>query len=225
MAMVLQTSVRGESSAQVYDHTTGTWKDSTSTPTPTPQPTVPSTQTTNASGSGGTTKTTDSKTEAEKEYIEIEFNTLVGDLTLTSTSKSIQIKVNDTIKLEGIGEYLSGLYFVSSVRRTLTKDGGYTHVFSLIKNGFGSSVKKASTTEQEETRKEEVKKESTEFKVGDTVRIVGDNAVYSNASEGVKVPAWVKQKNLTIKQISSDKNRVLLMPIFSWTYVKFIKKV
>ena len=57
----------------------------------------------------------DSKKKADKEYIEIEFNTLVGELALTSTEKSIRIKVNDTIKIEGLGKYLSGLYFVSAV--------------------------------------------------------------------------------------------------------------
>lgn len=167
----------------------------------------------------------DSKTAAEKEYIEIEFNTLVGELVLTSTEKSIRLKVNDTIRLEGVGKYLSGQYFISAIRRTISKDAGYTHTLTLIKNGFGDSLKKSQTGSNPETRKEEVQKGSPDIKVGDSVRIVGDNAVYSNAHDGVKVPAWVKQKTLTVDAISTDGTRVRLNPIWSWTYLKFIQKV
>lgn len=230
---------RSTSTAKKYDPSSGKWVNSVSNPTSTTNTkTVPKTNTTSTGSSSSsytsptpTTTKVDSQKDSDKKYIETEFNILTGDLTLTSTTKSIKIKVNDTVKLEGLGDYLSGLYFVSAVKRTITKDGGYSHVLSLIKNGFGSSVKKAVEVvvvpeqPKEEPRKEEVVKTSPEFKVGDSVRIVGDNAVYSNASNGVRVPNWVKKKTLTIRQISGDKNRVLLMPILSWTYVKFIKKV
>ena len=207
---------------KVYDPHTGTWKDSSS---PIEKPSTPSTSNTSNSDTSSTpSNNVDSQTSAEKEYIEVEFNTLVGDLDVTSTEKSIRIKVNDTIKLEGVGNYLSGLYYVSSVRRTITKDGGYSHVFGLIKNGFGSSVKKAPEAPAEEPRKEEVPKTSPEIKVGDPVKIVGDGAVYSNAHDGVKVPAWVKKKTHTVDAVSSDGTRVRLKEIWSWTYLKFIQK-
>ena len=67
--------------------------------------------------------------------------------------------------------------------------------------------------------------ENTSFAKGDSIKIVGDGAVYSNASAGVKVPNWVKQKTLTVQQVSSDGTRVLLQPINSWTYVKYVQKV
>ena len=48
---------------------------------------------------------------------------------------------------------------------------------------------------------------------------------YSNASEGVWVPKWVTQKVHTVDGVSSDGKRVRLKEIWSWTYVKFLKKV
>ena len=48
---------------------------------------------------------------------------------------------------------------------------------------------------------------------------------YSNAHEGVWVPKWVTQKVHTVDGVSSDGKRVRLKEIWSWTYVKFLKKV
>ena len=217
-----ESSGRTSKSSLVYDPTTGTWV-ATSPTNESGQTTDSSTKTTSKVAEPSSTSKVDSKTAADKEYIEAEFNTLTGDLVLTSSEKSIRIKVNDTIKLEGVGKYLSGLYFVSSIRRTLNKDSGYTHSLSLIKNGFGSSLKKSQTIA--ETRKEEVPKTSPEIKVGDSVKIVGANAVYSNAHDGVKVPEWVKKKTLTIDGISKDGTRVRVQPINSWTYISNVQKV
>lgn len=215
-------SNNGDRSSQplVYDPKTGKWVPAS--PTNESGQTQPTTTETKTVAEPSTTSKVDSKTAAQKEYIEAEFNTLTGDLVLTSTEKSIRIKVNDTIKIEGLGKYLSGLYFVTSIRRTLNKDSGYTHTLSLLKNGFGSSLKKVQVVQ--ETRKEEVPKSSPEIKIGDSVRIVGD-AYYTNASAGVKVPEWVKKKTLTVDGISKDGTRVRLMPIFSWVYLKDVQKV
>lgn len=208
--------------ALVYDPVTGTWVPASAT-NEDGKATDSSPQTSDSVVDPNPVSKVDSKSAADKEYIETEFNTLTGELVLTSTEKSIRIKVNDTIKIEGLGKYLSGLYFVSSIRRTLSKDSGYTHSLSLFKNGFGNSLKKSQ--EEVETRKEEVPKTSPEIKVGDSVRIVGADAVYSNAHDGVKVPEWVKKKTLTVDAVSKDGTRVRLMPIWSWTYIKYIQKV
>lgn len=214
--------------ALTYDPETKSWV---------PASTTTKTDTTNKNNNGGggsgntssTSKTqTDSKKNAEKEYIEVEFNTLTGELNLVATEKTIRIKINDTIKIEGLGKYLSGVYFVTTIKRTISKDGGYAHTMTLLKNGFGNFKKPAKENKEDTNRKEKEdtnKTSTTEYKVGDKVKIVGDKATYSNASDGVKVPAWVKKKTLTIQQISKDKNRVLLKEIVSWTYVKFIQKV
>lgn len=208
----------------VYDPKTGKWVPATATNTDEDKNTPPVTPPKTETDSDNTSSNTDSKTEAEKKYIEAEFNVLTGEMTITPTTKSICIKVNDTVKIEGLGKYLSGLYFVSAISRSLNKDSGYSHTLTLIKNGFGSSVK-SEPKPKEEPRKEEVPKQPSDIKVGDSVKIVGDDAVYSNAHDGVKVPAWVKKKTLTVRQISKDNTRVLLMPILSWTYIKYVQKV
>lgn len=169
----------------------------------------------------------ESKAVADKEFIEVEFNTLVGELKLIPNKRTIHIKVGQTINLHGVGKYLSGQYFVSAIRRALDKDTGYSHSITVIKTGFGDSLKQATqpVVESIVDRPIEVAKEIAPYKVGDSVQIVGDNATYSNADEGVKVPNWVKAKTLTIKQISKDGTRVLLDPIYSWTYTSNIQKV
>lgn len=217
---------RNTKTSMTYDPKTGSWVPSTYTDTsqpasPEPKPKV---EPSPAPSNSNPKSKVDSKKKADKEYIEAEFNTLTGDMTLTATEKSIRIKVNDTVRIEGLGKYLSGLYFVTSIRRTLSKDGGYSHTLSLLKNGFGNSIKSGAKSE-EVARKPEVTPKSTEIKVGDSVKIVGDNAVYSNAHDGVKVPKWVKKKTHTIRQVSKDGTRVLLREINSWTYIKFIQKV
>lgn len=214
---------RNTSGGYVYDPTTGTWVPPSpsigSPPTSSSQSPedVPSSSTGNDSSSK-----VDSKTEADKEYIETEFNTLIGELVVSPSKKNIRVKVNDTVEVLGVGNHLSGKYFVSAVKRTLSKDGGYSQTLTVIKNGFGDSLKKASTTQPASTsRGTIVEKSAPKFKVGDSVVIVGD-AIYTN---GKSIPAWVKQKSLTIQQISADGATVLLMPISSWTYVRYVQKV
>lgn len=173
---------------------------------------------------------TDSKTGAEKEYIDIEFNTLVGDVSLIPTKDNLlKIKSGVTINFEGIGKYLSGLYFVSEVKRTINTNEGLTLSATLYKNGFGDTLKTHNVvTNQPNTRLEEVN--ITEnivnnyLKVGDKVKIVGDNAIYSNAHEGTKIPNWVKQNTYTIDALSEDGQRARLKEIWSWTYIKFLKR-
>lgn len=223
---------RTTKSEQVYDPKTGTWTKATATTSGTTsskststKSTSSSKKTTSSSSSSGSSSSSKSKASAEKEYIDVEFNTLTGEMTVTPTDKTIRINVNDTIQVYGIGKYLSGQYYVSQVRRTLNKDSGYTQVFTLIKNGFGDSLKKSNKSSDSTSRKEEVTPSTSKLKVGDRVKIVGAKAVYSNAHDGVKVPAWVKKKTHTVDAISKDGTRVRLKEIWSWTYVKFIQKV
>ena len=69
-----------------------------------------------ATGSEPSSKV-DSKTEADKKYIETEFNVLTGELTVKPSKDTIRIKVNDTIRISGVGSNLSGKYFVSGVKK------------------------------------------------------------------------------------------------------------
>lgn len=222
-----------------YDPKTGKWVPSTpttgTTPSSSSSSSSPSSTNTSSqypekvpsSSTGNKPKSkVDSKTKSDKKYIESEFNnTLTGELVVSPSKNNIRIGVNDTVEILGIGNYLSGKYFVSSVKRTIDKDSGYSQTITVMKNGFGDSLKKSSGgSKTDKSRSKKVEKSAPTLKVGDTVKIVG-NAVYSNASEGVVVPKWVKEKVLTVNKISSDGNRVLLMPIFSWTYVRYVKKV
>lgn len=57
--------------------------------------------------------------------------------------------------------------------------------------------------------------ETMAIKAGDTVKITGANAVYTN---GKTVPASVKNKNMTVQQVNGDK--LLIQEIVSWVYAK-----
>lgn len=207
----------------VYDTSTGKWVPASpsigsapSSSTQDPED-VPSSVTGNDSNSE-----VDSKADADKEYIEVEFNTLVGDLSVIPSKKAIRIKVNDTVEILGVGRFLSGKYFVSAIKRTISNDNGYSQTLTVMKNGFGDSLKNSvSSTESTQSRSEKVEKSAPTIKKNDLVKIVGE-AIYTN---GVPVPAWVKEKTLTVQQVSSDGTRVLLMPISSWTYSRYIQKV
>lgn len=215
-----------------YNPKTGAWEPITYTSGD--SDTSLSTSTTN--GGSVTTDTAskvDSQAEADSEYIEIEFNTLEGELNLIASPKTIKLKVGQTIMIDGVGKYLSGLYYISAVKRTIDNSSGYTHTLTVIKTGFGSSLKNVQVTKNTVTssaasRPAEVQPTaSSELKVGDKVMFISPSGeyIYSNASLGVRVPNWVKLKVHTVDGISSDKQRVRLKEIWSWTFVKFLKKV
>lgn len=170
---------------------------------------------------------TDSKKNAEKKFIEIEFNTLVGEINLIPTKENMRIKANNTIRVNGVGKYLSGLYFVSEVKKTLN-ESGYNLSLTLYKNGFGDSLKNPKVTTVS-NRPEQVDISNNivqnNIKVGDKVKIVGESAVYANAHEGIKVPDHIKSQILTVTEISTDNLRARLSPINSWTYLKFLQLV
>ena len=168
---------------------------------------------------------------AEKEYIDVEFNTLTGDVELIPTKNNMKLKAGQTVEFRGIGKYLSGLYFIAEIKRKIDKDNGFSMTATLYKNGFGDTLKSTVPPAKSPAQDNRVEKVDTskntvnnKFKVGDKVKIVGDDAVYANAHDGVKVPNWVKQQVLTIDAISEDGARVRLNPIWSWTYTKFIKQ-
>lgn len=173
------------------------------------------------------------KVAADKEFIDIEFNTLTGDLNLLATKKSIKVVINDTIKIEGLGKYLSGLYFVSSIKRTIDSSSGYSQSFSLTKTGFGNTLKTYTIAPPtppaggtpDDGRDTEIPKDTSPYKVGDKIKIIASDAVYSNYHDGVRVPNWVKELTHTVDAVSADQKRVRLKEIWSWTYIKYIQRV
>lgn len=212
-----------------YNPKTGAWEPVTYTSSDT---SLSTTTTNNGNITTDSASKVNSQAEADSEYIEIEFNTLEGELNLIASPATIKLKVGQTIKIEGVGKYLSGLYYISAVKRTIDNSSGYSHTLTVIKTGFGSSLKnvqvtQTTTSSSAASRPAEVPAPSSELKVGDKVMFISPVAeyIYSNASLGVRVPNWVKLKVHTVDGISSDKQRVRLKEIWSWTFVKFLKKV
>lgn len=76
----------------------------------------------------------------EKETNSIEINTLEGSLSFIATEETIKLKAGDTIKLKGIGKYLSGDYYVKDLTRQISTSG-YSHSATLIKTDFGDTLK------------------------------------------------------------------------------------
>ena len=96
--------------------------------------------------------------KVEKKYNYIEYNTLTGTLSFIVNEKTIKLTAGDTVKLEGLGKYLSGNYFVKDVTRQISTNG-YSHTATLIKTDFGSSLK--TTTKSKDKKKTKTKKEKS----------------------------------------------------------------
>jgi hypothetical protein len=212
-----------------YDSSSGKWIKSTAGNSTSKDKSDTSDEA-NYKNSSSESKTKDDVKKTEKKYRDIEYCTLEGDVIVLPTTTTIKIHAGDTLNLMGIGDHLSGLYYVSKVTRSISSEG-YTQTMTLIKTGFGDSVKaklvssKTAKTTKKENRAESKELNTAEFKVGDTVKVVGASAVYSNASEGKKIPDWVKKKELTISKLSDTGDRALLKEITSWTYTKYLKSV
>ena len=144
--------------SRTYDPKTGTWSASYDIPAqdvPTSSAPAPAKSTAGGdTGSGGgesnlkaTSPDKDSSDgKTDKKYNTIEFNTLEGDLSFIVTEQTIMLKAGDTVRLEGLGKYLSGNYFVLSVTRNISRDG-YSHSAVVIRTDFGDKLKSGSSTE------------------------------------------------------------------------------
>lgn len=176
-----------------------------------------------ASKDGGATT---SKKDAEKEYIDIEFNTLTGDISLIPTTNNLKLKAGCTVEIEGVGKYLSGIYFVSEVKKSITRDNGFSISATLYKNGFGKTLKSSSATDTESsTNKVSIQANivNSKYKVGDKVKVVGENAVYYNPDNEIKIPDWVKQKLLIVKEVNADGTRVLVDLVWQWIPTQYLQ--
>lgn len=111
-----------------------------------------------SSSSSKETSQTNTQDTADKEYREIEYNTLEGELTITLSDLTHLVHVGDTVQLDGLGSNLSGLYFVSKIRRTLSGSSGYDVVLTVIKTGFGDGIKSGVVDGSTSSRPNEVKK-------------------------------------------------------------------
>lgn len=153
------------SSSYTYDPRTGKWtKKTTNTGG-------------GSSGGGGSKKTSGSTSNSggsnltssnsnknsstgstEKKYNYIEINTLSGTLNFIVTEETIKLKAGDTVKLKGLGSYLSGNYYVNDLTRQISSNG-YSHSATLIKTDFGKSLKTSTSTTKKKTAPKTTKKE------------------------------------------------------------------
>lgn len=96
----------------------------------------------------------DSSGQVEKKYNYIEVNTLSGTLNFIVNEDTIKLKAGDTVKLNGLGKYLSGNYYVKDITRQISSSG-YSHSATLIKTDVGSSL---NTSTKSKDKKKPVKK-------------------------------------------------------------------
>lgn len=136
------------SSSYTYDAKTGTWSMGTTT-------SDDNSSQVNNSGENLTSSTSDSNSgqgAVEKQYNEIELNTLSGSLSFIVSDSTIKLKAGDTVKLQGLGKYLSGSYYVKDITRTIDSNG-YSHSATVIKTDFGKSLKVNSSNAKKTTQK------------------------------------------------------------------------
>ena len=160
-------------------------------------------------------KSEKSKEEADKKKIKLELTTLTGELELRTFPNVLLFKPFQTVIIKGIGKYLSGMYFISGVTRTLNSEG-FTQSLSVLKNGFGDSLKLPDSQlnlRNIEENPVDVEVEDN-ISTGNTVRICDWTAKWGKEYEGEIVPAWVKTEKLKVEDIDGD--LCLLMPINRW---------
>lgn len=155
-----------------YDPQTGKWNKNSDSGSSSSKPSTSGGSSSNSGSSGSSgkdnlTSSSPSKNTStgstEKKYNYIEINTLQGTLNFIVTEQTIKLKAGDTVKLKGLGKYLSGNYYVKDITRQISSNG-YSHSATLIKTDFGSSLKtKTKTTAKKDTapKKPAAKKESS----------------------------------------------------------------
>lgn len=122
------------SKAKEYNVEKGNWHDVYETDTDS-RPSKISTEPEYSSGGLGN----ESGEDSGKEFREIEKNTIVADIDMIPDSKTSAKK---TIRLEGLGLNLTGLYYVDKVTRTWSKDNGFSQSMTVSRNAFGDSIKR-----------------------------------------------------------------------------------
>lgn len=134
-------------SSYTYNPLTGTWSKSSSGGG-SKNNSNSSSNKTNSSGDNLTSSSSDQNNSAgavEKQYNSIEVNTLSGTLKFIVTEQTIKLRAGDTVKIQGIGKYLSGDYYVQDITRQISSNG-YSHSATLIRTDFGNSLKVSTTT-------------------------------------------------------------------------------
>lgn len=135
--------------SMTYNPATGEWTPSGGGSGSTPSTSAPSSGGSSTSGNSNLTSSNPSKNTStgavEKKYNTIEINTLQGSLNFIVTEETIKLKAGDTVKLNGLGKFLSGNYYVKEVTRQVSSSG-YSHSATVIRTDYGKTLKLNTTT-------------------------------------------------------------------------------
>ena len=149
------------SSSYTYDPRTGKWTKKTTNTGGGGSKKTSGGSTSNSGGSNLTSSNSNKNSSTgstEKKYNYIEINTLSGTLNFIVTEETIKLKAGNTVKLKGLGSYLSGNYYVQDLTRQISSNG-YSHSATLIKTDFGKSLKTSTSTTKKKTAPKTTKKE------------------------------------------------------------------
>lgn len=156
------------SSCYTYNNDTGEWTKSTTDDSGGSS----SNDKNKNSGNNLTSSTSDKDTGTgvvEKKYNTIELNTLNGTLSFIVTEETIKLRAGDTVKLEGLGKYLSGNYYIKDITRQISSNG-YSHSATLIKTDFGKSLKVSGSSSKKQEQKSTSSPKADEAKRTYTVK-------------------------------------------------------
>ena len=170
------------SASYTYDPSTGEWTSSKSSSSNKKDKNDNSNSSSKDKSDNLTSSTPDNKSSSgsvEKKYNSIEVNTLEGTLSFIVTKQTIKLKAGDTVKLKGLGKYLSGNYYVKDVTRQISS-GGYSHSATLIKTNFGESLKVSTTTKtKKSTKKKKMAKKAESKKVSSSKKASNAKRTYT----------------------------------------------
>lgn len=147
----------------------------------------------------------DSQGLAEKEFKEIENNILQGTIRVREAKP--KLKAKKTIRLEGIGQVLSGLYYTELVTHRFSKSLGYTQSVDVSRNGFGKYIKKGAVEMDIPPAPEETARPKVEPEVQKKEYIVvsGDNLSKIASMYGT---TWQAIYELNKDVVGSDPNLI-----------------
>ena len=123
------------STSYEYNEATGQWVERVTNTSGKKDKKEEATQTSSDNLTSTDTNSNSATGEAEKEANDIEYETLSGTLNYIATNDTIQLQAGDTVTLRGLGNYLSGDYYVQDVTRSVSANG-YSHSATLIRTDF-----------------------------------------------------------------------------------------
>ena len=147
------------SSGYTYDPKTGKWTKSTTSSNDNKKSNNNKKSGNEDNLTSNSSDKNDSTGDVEKKYNTIEINTLSGSLSFIVTEETIKLKAGDTVKLNGLGKYLSGNYYVKDITRQISSSG-YSHSATLIKTDFGKSLKVSSSKKSTKKKTKKVNSSS-----------------------------------------------------------------